>query len=674
MRAIVVHGHYYQPPREDPWLEYVEAEATAAPFHDWNQRIERECYRAVTAARLPGRGGRIARIENALEWTSFDFGPTLLDWMEREVPGTYTDVLAADRAGRDRLGHGNAVAAPYHHVILPLASRREKVAEVRWGIADFRRRFGRAPEGMWLPETAVDDETLDVLAQHDVAFTILAPHQVDRPPAHGLPGLYRTGGGREIALFVYDGPLSHDVAFGSAIKDGVAWARRILAEARAGAEPSVAAVATDGETYGHHHRFGEMALARMLAEVRRAPAAELTNFAAVLARHGAAHRLGIVAPSSWSCVHGVGRWRTDCGCRIGAERGWHQRWRAPLRQAVEWLAGELHEAFEREAAGLLADPWAARDAYAESFGALGEPDGGFVRVQALRALTDGEAVRAGELLELERNALRLFTSCAWFFDDVGGLEQLQVLRYAARAIELAGSHGPRLETGFVRRLAGAVSNDPAVGDARRMYLEKARPRVPAPARVAGSYAAVRRVAPDRVSDRAYCYDVSDDGDRIGLTHRRTGRTAVFDVSVQRAGGARLSVTVAPVAGASPVTLEIGDLLEREREAIAAALAVDVVARALAPDAAERLESGAATLAEVAEQSLLRAVRALAHDRGPQTLAAAFDLLDLFELRGWPVPFDVQTAFYRQRSSLPAEDARALAPLALRLGFAEADED
>ena len=672
MRAIVVHGHFYQPPREDPWLEYVEAEPNAAPFHDWNQRIERECYRAVTAARLPDRDGRIARIENALAWTSFDFGPTLLDWMEREVPETYADVLAADRTSRDRLGHGNAVAAPYHHVILPLTSRREKVAEVRWGIADFRRRFGRAPEGMWLPETAVDDETLDVLAQHDIAFTILAPHQVDRPPVHGLPGCYRTDGGREIALFVYDGLLSHDVAFGPAIEDGVAWARRMLAGA--GAEPSVAAVATDGETYGHHHRFGEMALVRMLAEVRRAPAAELMNFAAVLARHGAAQRLGIVAPSSWSCVHGVGRWRTDCGCRIAPERGWHQRWRAPLRKAVEWLAVELHEFFEREAAGLLADPWAARDAYAESFGALGEPDPGFVRAHALRALSDVEAVRAGELLELERNALRLFTSCAWFFDDVGGLEQLQVLRYAARAIELAGPHGPRLETGFVRRLAGAVSNDPAVGDARRMYLERARPRVPAPARVAGSYAAVRRVAPDRVSDRAYCYDVSDDGDRIGLTHRRTGRAAVFDVSVQRSGGARLSVTVAPVAGAGSVTLEAGDLLERERETIAAALTVDVMARAQAPDAAERLGSGAASLAEVAEQSLLRAVLTLAHDRSPQTLAAALDLLDLFELRGWPVPFDVQTAFYRGRSSLPAEDARALEPLALRLGFAAADED
>ena len=672
MRAIVVHGHFYQPPRENPWLEYVEAEANAAPAHDWNQRIERECYRAVTAARLPGRGGRIARIENALEWTSFDVGPTLLDWMEREAPETYAAVLDADRASRERLGHGNAVAAPYHHVILPLASRRDKVTEVRWGIADFRRRFGRAPEGMWLPETAVDDETLAVLADHGIAFTVLAPHQVERAPAHGLPGLYRTAGGREIAIYVYDGPLSHDVAFGPAIEDGVAWAGRMLAGA--GAADAVAAVATDGETYGHHHRFGEMALARMLDEVRRSPAAELTNFAAVLARHRPAARLKLVAPSSWSCVHGVERWRTDCGCRVAPERGWHQRWRAPLRQAVEWLAGELHAVFEREAAALLADPWAARDAYADGFGPLGEPDRMFVHAHAARALSDVEAVRARELLELERNALRLFTSCAWFFDDVGGLEPLQVLRYAARAIELAGPQAPRLETGFERLLAGAASNDAAVGDARRMYLDRARPQVPVPARVAGSYAAARRVAPARVSDRAYCYDVMDGGDRIRLTHRRTGRATAFDVSVQRSGELRLSVTVAAVGGGGAVSLEARDLLERERETIAATLTADLLARTLAPDAAERLQSGTATLVEVAEQLLLRAVRALAYDRAPRAVAAAYDLLDLFELRGWPVPFDVQSAFYRWRATLDAADAQALAPFAERLGFTDADAD
>lgn len=208
-RSVVIHGHFYQPPREDPWLDEVEAEPSAAPFHDWNQRIERECYRAVVAARIPGTEGRIARIVNALEWISFNFGPTLLEWLQREAPDTYAAILEADARSAARLGFGNAIAMPYHHAILPLSSRRDKITEVRWGIADFRRRFGREPIGMWLPETAVDHETLEVLAVEGIRFTILAPHQVARPPAAGWPGRYRAGGS-EIAVFVYDGTLSHE--------------------------------------------------------------------------------------------------------------------------------------------------------------------------------------------------------------------------------------------------------------------------------------------------------------------------------------------------------------------------------------------------------------------------------------------------------------------------------
>src|SRR5512143_14397 len=461
MRAVVVHGHYYQPPREDPWLEVVEAEATAAPYHDWNERIERESYRAVAAARVAGRDGRIARIVDALEWTSFDFGPTLLNWLEREAPDTYAAVLAADAASRTRLGHGNALAHPYHHIILPLGSRRDKVTEVRWGVADFRRRFGREPAGFWLPETAVDDETLDVLAECGIAFTVLAPHQVQGAPPRGLPGRYRTGSGRRIALFAYDAGLSRDVAFGPALQDGVAWAARLVAGATE--DPAVVSLATDGETFGHHHRFGEMALARMLCEVQRRKGVVLANFAAVLAAHPPTQDVRLLAPSSWSCAHGVERWRADCGCRVAPERGWHQRWRAPLRQAVDWLAGELHAVYEREGAPLLGDPWAARDAYGERGGPWLAPDPAFVAAMAPRPLSETEAVRAKELLEMERDALRMFTSCAWFFDDLGGLEPLQVLRYGAHAIELAGPAARGLEAGFGRRLAKAMSNDPKIG-------------------------------------------------------------------------------------------------------------------------------------------------------------------------------------------------------------------
>ena len=458
VRSIVIHGHFYQPPREDPWLNQVAAEPSAAPYHDWNERIERESYRAVVAARVYAPDGRIAHIVNTLASISFNFGATLLEWLERETPGTYAAVLEADRASRARhAGHGNAIAMPYHHVIMPLASRRDKITEVRWGIADFRRRFGRGPEGMWLPETAVDPETLDVLAAEGIAFTILAPHQVEQAPADGSAGRYRTSGGRSIALFVYDGAISHDVAFGSLLKDASAWAERLLAPGKRGHERRLVAVATDGETYGHHHKFGEVALAWVLRELERRRDARVENFAAFLARHRPEQEVKLVAPTSWSCVHGVERWRADCGCRMAPERPTQQRWRAPLREALDWLAGELHARFEQEGGALFADPWAARDAYGTD------------------RTADG---RARELLEMERNALRMFTSCGWFFDDIAGIETIQILRYAARAIELAGADAPRLEAGVLERLARAQSNERAEGTGRDVYLNHVKRRVP----------------------------------------------------------------------------------------------------------------------------------------------------------------------------------------------------
>ncbi len=457
VRSVVIHGHFYQPPREDPWLGQVPLEAGAAPFHDWNERIERECYRAVVAARVYASDGRIGKIVNTLDSISFDFGPTLLEWLERAAPATYEAVLAADRASCERHGgHGNAIAMPYHHAILPLASRRDKVTEVRWGIADFRRRLKREPEGMWLPETAVDAETLDVLAAEGIRFTILAPHQVTGAPADGSPGLYRAAGGRTIALFVYDGGISHDVAFGPLVKDGKAWVKRLTEPGKAGSTRRCVVVATDGETYGHHHRFGEVTLAWVLEELAslRRPDVRVENCAAFLARHPAEREVNLVAPSSWSCAHGVERWRADCGCRMAPERATQQRWRAPLRQALDWLAGELHARFERDGRALFPDPWAARDGYHP-----GNPT--------------ERSGRAGELLELERNALRMFTSCGWFFDDIAGLESVQVLKYAARAIELAGDDAPRLEAGLLERLAAAESNDPTAGNGRDLYLDRA---------------------------------------------------------------------------------------------------------------------------------------------------------------------------------------------------------
>ena len=474
-RSAVIHGHFYQPPREDPWTGEIPEQPSAAPYHDWNERIEAECYGPVVRSRVL-REGRPPRTLNALEWMSFNFGPTLLVWLERHAPETYAAILEADRASAERSGAGNAMAIPYHHPILPLSTPRDRRTEIRWGIADFRRRFGRSPEGMWLPETAVDAATLDDLSAEGIRFTVLAPHQVEPVPDDGRPGRYVTPSGREIALFVYDGGLSHAVAFGELVEDGVAWADAMAAEGMA-----LRSIATDGETFGHHHTFGEMGLAKALDELERRPDVRLESFASFLAREGATQQVDIVEPSAWSCAHGVERWRSDCGCKADPSADTQQAWRRPLRESLEWLAGELHRLFEVEGEVFFDDPWAARDAYGEMVGTFSPAVVGSGRAVAL----DPDGTLAGllrreptelpprglELLEMERNALRLFTSCAWFFDDVGGLEPRQILTYAARAIDLAGVSGHRLRSGVMERLSAAESNDPEVGTAADVFRE-----------------------------------------------------------------------------------------------------------------------------------------------------------------------------------------------------------
>lgn len=672
-RAVVIHGHFYQPPREDPWLDVVEREPSAAPCHDWNERVERECYRAVVAARRYAPDGRIADVVNTLESISFDFGPTLLAWLERRAPRTYAAVLEADRlscARRD--GHGNALAMPYHHVILPLASRRDKITEVRWGVADFRRRFGREPEGMWLPETAVDDETLDVLAAEGIAFTVLAPHQVADAPARGFPGRYRTASGRLIALFTYDGGISGDVAFGNLLRDAETWLARLLAPDPAVSDRALVAVATDGETFGHHRRFGEVALAWLLGALEAHPGARVDNFAAFLARHPPETDVRLVAPSSWSCPHGVERWRADCGCRVAPERPTQQRWRARLRDALDWLAGELHEVYAREGQGLRPDPWSARDAYGEVVAANGAALAAFAAAHVDPAAGPAARVRARELLELERNALRMFTSCGWFFDDIAGVEAVQVLRYAAGGIALAGAAAPRLEAELLERLAAAPSNDPSVPTGAAVYREHARPRVPPAVRAAAGYAAVRAVVPEAGHVCEGCHVVSEENGDLRLTHVRTGREYRFRAVVERTGGGRLRVSVTGEDGAPAGTLDLDELPEVAREAVAERLREDLVERALAPADRRRLASGAAALPDVTANALVAAVEHLAGDQSSAALAAVADLADLLELQRLHIPFDAQTAMHRVRAGATPEARAALAPAAWRLGFTPGD--
>ena len=472
--SVVLHGHFYQPPREDPWTDRLPVEPSAAPYHDWNERVLAECYRPVTEARILDGQGRIRDIVNTLEWMSWDAGPTLLRWLVREAPDTYQAFLDADLRSARRVGSGGALAAPYHHVILPLASRRDKVTEVRWGIADFRRRFGRDPEGMWLPETAVDIETLEVLADEGILFTILSPNQVVSPPTGGVPGRVALGRKKSLAVFVHHGELSHGIAFGALLPSAERWAARVDQVA---SEPDtrLVAMAVDGETFGHHHRFGELALADTLRRLADAyPRVRLENFASFLLRNPPEADVTIVEPSSWSCAHGVDRWRRDCGCKTAPQQASQQAWRQGLREALEELAEDLHALFSKEGARVLRDPWAARDDYGAMLDAGEVERQAFGKRRAPKGVGKRGVSRALQLLEMERDILRMFTSCGWFHDDLARLEPLQVLRYAARALDLSEDSGGAWEERLRAALEGARSNDPAAGNGRRLWDERVR--------------------------------------------------------------------------------------------------------------------------------------------------------------------------------------------------------
>ncbi|HYB52510.1 MAG TPA: DUF3536 domain-containing protein, partial [Thermoanaerobaculia bacterium] len=477
-RYVCVHGHFYQPPRESPWLEAIEVQDSAYPYHDWNERVTAECYAPNAHSRILDDRERIASIVNNYARISFDFGPTLLSWLEQKSPDVYAAVLTADRESRDRFsGHGSALALPYNHMILPLANRRDRRTQVLWGIHDFTRRFGRAPEGMWLPETAVDVETLDALAELGIRFTILAPHQALRARPLGgrwsdvaggkidttVPYRVSLSSGRALDVFFYDEGISRDVAFGGLLHSGQRFAARLKAAFPAeGDGPRLVHLASDGETYGHHHPHGDMALAFALASIEAGEDVALTNYAEFLEKRPPEDEVEIREFTSWSCAHGVERWRAGCGCATGTHPGWSQAWRGPLREALNGLRDAVTVPFEEKGRDLLRDPWAARDEYAAVV--LDRSPGNverFLQAQAARPLEPEERVAARKLLELQRHAMLMFTSCGWFFDDVSGIEAVQVLQYAGRVVQLAEDlFGGSFEGPFLDALARARSNRP----------------------------------------------------------------------------------------------------------------------------------------------------------------------------------------------------------------------
>lgn len=548
-RYVCVHGHFYQPPREDPWLESVERQESAWPAHDWNERVSDECYAPNAHARILGEARRIVAIENNYARLSFNFGPTLLSWMEEERPALYQAILEADVESAARFGgHGSAIAQVYNHMIMPLASERDRRTQVAWGLRDFERRFGRPSEGMWLAETAVDIATLEALAEEGVKYTILAPHQCARVRPKGGAWTSVTGqrvdprrpyeavlpSGRRITLFFYDGPTSRAVAFERLLHDGHGFATRLIDTFDERAEPQLAHIATDGETYGHHHRYGEMALAVALRRLEEDESIFLVNYGQFLEHHPPAWEAEIVEDTSWSCSHGVERWRSDCGCSSGT--GWHQRWRAPLREALDWLRDELAARFG--ASDHFTDPWAARDAYIDVVldRSKGSVDA-FLGAQAARPLGAEARGRALRLLEMQRHAMLMYTSCGWFFDEPSGLETVQILRYAARAIQLATDlFGDLFASAFRERLGAAPSNVEEYGDADGIYETFVEPSRVDLSRVAAHFAIASAFGGgSTLTPRGFDAEmVEHDVDRAGGSCLCTGRLRVRSRTTEEA--------------------------------------------------------------------------------------------------------------------------------------------
>lgn len=527
-RYICIHGHFYQPPRENPWLEAIELQDSAYPYHDWNERITAECYAPNAASRILDVQGRIVRIVNNYSSISYNVGPTLLAWLEAHAADTYRGIIEADAQSQQRFGgHGSALAQPYNHMIMPLATPADRITQIEWGLKDFRRRFGRDPEGMWLPETAVDVPTLEALADSNIKFTVLAPHQaarvrridsnewrsVDESQIDTTrPYVQRLRSGKSIAIFFYDAVVSRAVAFEGLLKNGEIFAQRLLSIFGNQSGPQLGNIATDGETYGHHHRHGDMALAYALYHIESKGLAKLTNYGQYLEMFPPEYEVEVHEQTSWSCAHGIGRWQTDCGCNTGGRAGSNQKWRKPLREALDWVRDQIREPYEARAGELLHNPWAARDNYIDVI-LDHSPDvvDEFLTRHAKRPLTHEQETRVLKLLELQRHAMLMYTSCGWFFHDLAGIETVQVFRYAGRAIQLAREAlGRDLEEGFLERVQEALSNDPTQGDGRKIYDRYVRAAAVDLEKVAAHYAVSSLYEQQDPEEEVYSYRVSSD--------------------------------------------------------------------------------------------------------------------------------------------------------------------
>jgi len=586
-RFVCIHGHFYQPPRENPWLETIETQDSAAPYHDWNERICAECYATNGAARVVNKDNQITRIVNNYARMSFNYGPTLLSWLAENAPRTYRMILDGERRSCGLFdGHSSAMAQVYNHLIMPLASRRDRLTQIRWGIADYKHRFGHAPEGMWLAETAADSESLELLAQEGIRFTVLAPRQCKRvrplnggnagtdagktagdwistpnatvDPTH--PYLARFNSGSSLAIFFYDGPTSRAIAFEGLLNSGENFVSRLKQGFLDNNQPQLVHVATDGESYGHHHKHGEMALAFALRLMEQDKNARLINYGSFLEQFPPQWEAEIYDNSSWSCDHGVERWRSNCGCN-GGKPGWNQLWRAPLREGLDQLRDSLAPLTEKVGNRLFKDVWAARDEYINVI-----LDRNLENVERYFAshqnhpLTDEERVSALELMEMQRHTQLMYTSCGWFFDDISGIETVQIIAYAARVIQLAQElfleDANGIEQAFLDKLATAKSNVPSAGDGARIYSQQCLSMELSLEQVAAHYAISAVFSSFADETEIFCYQIhrisyeifNSGRGRLALGRARitssiTGTSASFSFAVLHFGDQNITAAV-----------------------------------------------------------------------------------------------------------------------------------
>lgn len=526
---LAIHGHFYQPPRENPWLEAVELQPSALPCHDWNERVNNECYAPNSVSKVVNHKNEVMSIVNNYEYMSFNFGPTLLSWMEEFAPTAYERIIKADiKSVEDHNGHGNAIAQVYNHMIMPLANELDKQTQVKWGIKDFEYRFGRKPEGMWLAETAVDDDTLRVLEENGIKFTILSPFQakcvkkIDEnnwqdvswgniDPARSYRYYIKSAPGKFIDLFFYDGAISKSVAFDELLTDGNKFLKRLQDGISYDRNyPQLVNIATDGESYGHHTKFGDMALAFVMAMKVKDSGFTVTNYAEYLDKYRSDWQVQIKDVSSWSCSHGVGRWCEDCGCSTGGHAGWNQKWRRPLRDAMDYLRDSVTPLFKEYGQKYFKDFLSARYNYIDVI-----LDRSITNVKQFQQeyflpdLSEEDKVNAMKLLEMQRQAMLMYTSCGWFFCEISGIETVQIMKYAARVIQLAQDFTDNdFETKYLEILSAAQSNYKEIGNGKDIYERFVKPSVITEKQIVSLWAVSSLYEDVEDEEDVYCYTIT----------------------------------------------------------------------------------------------------------------------------------------------------------------------